>query len=211
VSRDPVLGPVERYYSAKVTQHGAAPAAADWNSSESQELRFRELLRICGSEEPFSINDIGCGYGALVLMLQTFGPEFAYRGFDISPAMVAQARQTLGETERWSFTDREGELEPADYSVASGIFNVKLEAEDDDWRRYVFETLDRLDKLSIRGFSFNMLTSYSDPDRMRPDLYYANPGEIFDACKRLYSPHVALLHDYGLWEFTVLVRREAVP
>ena len=210
MSGDPVLGPVERYYSAKVIEHGAAPAAADWNSSESQELRFRELLRICGSEEAFSINDIGCGYGALVLTLQTLGSEFAYRGFDISPAMVAQARETLGETERWSFTDREGELEPADYSVASGIFNVKLEAEDDDWRRYIFETLDRLDKLTIRGFSFNMLTSYSDPDRMRPDLYYADPGEIFDACKMRYSPHVALLHDYGLWEFTVLVRREAV-
>jgi hypothetical protein len=53
-----------------------------------------------------------------------------------------------------------------------------------------------------------MLTSYSDPDRMRPDLYYANPGEIFDQCKQRYSPQVALLHDYGLWEFTVLVRKD---
>ena len=147
MSRDPVLGPVERYYSARVREHGAAPAAADWNSSESQELRFHELLRICRSGEPFSINDIGCGYGALVPMLNALGPAFTYRGFDISPAMVAQARQTLGETERWSFTDREGELEPADYSVASGIFNVKLDAVDEDWLRYIFETLDRLDKL----------------------------------------------------------------
>jgi SAM-dependent methyltransferase len=208
VSRDPVLGPVERYYSARVTEYGAAPAAADWNSSESQELRFSELLRICRAGEPFSINDIGCGYGALVPTLRDLGQDFTYHGFDISPAMVAQARQTLGETERWSFTDREDELVPAEYSVASGIFNVKLETEDEDWRRYVFETLDRLDELSNRGFSFNMLTSYSDPDRMRPDLYYANPSELFEECKQRYSPHVALLHDYGLWEFTVLVRKD---
>ena len=208
MSGDPVLGPVERYYSAKVIEHGAAPAAADWNSSESQELRFHELLRICPSDNPFSINDIGCGYGALVPLLEELGKDFTYRGFDISTAMVAQARQTLGETEHWSFTDREDELEPADYAVASGIFNVKLAAQDEDWRRYVLKTLDRLDQLATLGFSFNMLTSYSDPDRMRPDLFYANPAEIFDECKQRYSPHVALLHDYGLWEFTVLVRKE---
>jgi SAM-dependent methyltransferase len=210
VSRDPVLGPVERYYSAKVAEHGAAPAGADWNSAESQELRFRELLRICPQDAPFSINDIGCGYGALVQVLQARGQDFVYRGFDISPAMVAQAREALGETNRWSFTDRPDELTAVDYSVASGIFNVKLDAKDDEWGLYVSETLDRLDSLSMRGFSFNMLTSYSDPDRMRSDLYYANPGDVFDQCKR-YSRHVALLHDYGLWEFTVLVRKDPLP
>jgi hypothetical protein len=51
-----------------------------------------------------------------------------------------------------------------------------------------------------------MLTSYSDPGRMRPDLYYGDPREYFDLCKRKYSRHVALLHDYGLYEFTIIVR-----
>ena len=175
---------------------------------ESQQLRFRELLRICRPDDPFSINDVGCGYGALVPMLQELGRDFVYHGFDISSAMVAQARESLGETARWRFTDNEDDLDRADYSVASGIFNVRLEAVDADWRRYVSDTLDRLDELSTRGFSFNMLTSYSDPERMRPDLYYADPGEIFDRCKRRYSRHVAVLHDYGLWEFTVLVRKD---
>ena len=54
-----------------------------------------------------------------------------------------------------------------------------------------------------------MLTSYSDPDRMRPDLYYGDPCRLFDHCKRRYSRHVALLHDYGLYEFTILVRLDA--
>ena len=86
---------------------------------------------------------------------------------------------------------------------------MKLDAADGAWREHALTTLDRLDALSTRGFSFNMLTSYSDPERMRPDLYYANPGELFDHCKRRYSRWVALLHDYGLYEFTILVRKEA--
>jgi hypothetical protein len=42
---------------------------------------------------------------------------------------------------------------------------------------------------------------------MRNYLYYADPCALFDLCKRRYSKHVALLHDYGLYEFTILVRK----
>lgn len=206
--RDPVLGPVERYYTAKVTEHGAVPAGVDWNSNESQELRFRQLLKIIDGRHAFTINDIGCGYGALALFLDRLGYDFTYSGFDISPAMIAQARGDLGASPRWSFSADETSLEPADYSVASGIFNVKLAASDDEWQAYVLTTLDRMDALSRRSFAFNMLTSYSDPERMRDDLFYGNPGFFFDHCKRHHSRHVTLLHDYGLWEFTLLVRSE---
>jgi hypothetical protein len=44
---------------------------------------------------------------------------------------------------------------------------------------------------------------------MRDDLYYADPRVIFDHCKRSFSRWVALLHDYGLYEFTIIVRRDS--
>ena len=43
---------------------------------------------------------------------------------------------------------------------------------------------------------------------MRPYLYYADPLFLFDYCKKKYSKSVALLHDYGLYEFTILVRKD---
>ena len=49
---------------------------------------------------------------------------------------------------------------------------------------------------------------YADAERKRPDLYYADPLALFDHCKRRYSREVALLHDYGLYEFTMIVRKE---
>lgn len=100
----------------------------------------------------------------------------------------------------------EDQLEPTDFTVASGIFNVRLDVPDDEWRAYVETTLEKLAGLSRAGFAFNMLTSYSDADKMRPDLYYGDPGWFFDLCKRRYSRNVALLHDYGLYEFTMIVR-----
>jgi hypothetical protein len=52
-----------------------------------------------------------------------------------------------------------------------------------------------------------MLTSYSDPERMRPELYYGDPRFFFDRCKRDYTRNVALLHDYDLYEFTIIARK----
>ena len=67
--------------------------------------------------------------------------------------------------------------------------------------------LDRLNALSARGFAFNMLTKYSDAERMRSDLYYADPCFLFDYCKKRYARRVSLLHDYPLYEFTMIVRK----
>ena len=71
---DQVLGPVARYYSSRLREFGPVAKGVDWNSSESQELRFAQLCRILPSEQPFSIGDIGCGYGALLDFQPGQGP-----------------------------------------------------------------------------------------------------------------------------------------
>ena len=95
----------------------------------------------------------------------------------------------------------------ADVCVASGIFNVKMDRAVGEWEAYLLETIARLDRLGRRGFAFNLLTRYSDAEKMRPDLYYGDPCFLFDHCKRRYGRNVALLHDYGLYEFTIAVRK----
>ena len=99
-------------------------------------------------------------------------------------------------------------IEKADYSVASGIFSVKMEHNESEWLSYILATLEQMNEKSIRGFSFNMLTKYSDKEYMKDNLYYADPLFIFDYCKRNFSKQVALLHDYGLYEFTILVKKD---
>jgi SAM-dependent methyltransferase len=210
MGRERLVGPVERYYSGKVEEHGPSPSGVDWNSAESQELRFEQLLTLHRGGGPFSLNDYGCGYGALAEWLAERYEEFDYRGFDVSESMLACARERLGGDPRCTLAASEDELEPADYTVASGVFNVKLEADDESWREYVLETIDRLAELSTAGFAFNMLTSYSDPEYIRHDLYYGDPRFFFDHCKRRHSRQVALLHDYGLYEFTLIVRLDAL-
>lgn len=206
---DMILGRTEKYYAAKARQHGATARGVDWNSQESQELRFDQLLRLVESEkEPFSLNDYGCGYGALVEHLAQRGLEPHYHGFDISGAMIESARQRHAARPRCRFTTSFGELERATYTVASGVFNVKLEAGEDEWPGYVFHCLDQLHTLSSRGFAFNVLSQDSEPERRQPHLFYADPLAMLEHCRRRYSRRLALLQDYGLYEFTIVVRRD---
>jgi hypothetical protein len=53
-----------------------------------------------------------------------------------------------------------------------------------------------------------MLSIHSDADKREASLHYADPARIFDWCKREITPDVALFHDYGQWDFTVLLRMD---
>jgi SAM-dependent methyltransferase len=202
-----LLTEVASYYTGKLAEHGPTPRGVDWNGEDSQALRFEQLCRIITTSDHFSINDIGCGYGALLDFMGTRYRGFSYTGFDISAEMIraAMTGHPAARNARFIHSARPNDI--ADYGIASGILNVRLNRSDDEWRTYLESVLELLDRTSARGFAFNCLTSYSDADRMRSDLYYADPCALFDLCKRRYSRHVALLHDYGLYEFTILVRK----
>lgn len=199
---------VAEYYTSKLAQHGETPQGVDWNGEESQMLRFEQLSKIVDTSKHFSINDLGCGYGALYDFLTQKYESFAYAGVDVSENMIRSAEQRYQATSKARFVLASEPEQIADYGVASGIFNVRLRRSDDEWWAHLEATLDILDRTSFFGFAFNCLTSYSDADRMRNYLYYADPCALFDLCKRRYSRNVALLHDYGLYEFTILVRKQ---
>lgn len=204
-ARDSILSRKREYYDQEIQRHGCTAIGVGWNSPESQEMRFRQLLKIADRTVPFSINDFGCGYGALVGYLKKAADSFQYCGFDVSPEMIRKANELYGQMDGVSFVGLESELSPADYTVASGIFNGTFETPVPEWETYILETLASLDALSRKGFAFNLLTRYSDPERMRSDLYYADPAFLFDYCKTKFSRFVSLLHDYPLYEFTILV------
>ena len=202
-----LLTEVAEYYTTKLAEYGETPRGVDWNGEEGQTLRFEQLCKIVNTASHFSINDLGCGYGALYDFLVTKYEETSYFGVDVSEGMIKAAEQRYKNQPQARFVFSSEPKEVADFGVASGIFNVRMGRSDDEWRSYLEATLNVLDRTSRIGFAFNCLTSYSDKDKMRDYLYYADPCVLFDLCKRRYSRNVALLHDYDLYEFTILVRK----
>ena len=50
-----VLDKIEEFFDDKASEFGATHQAADYNSIESQEIRFRQLLKVIDTSHPFSI------------------------------------------------------------------------------------------------------------------------------------------------------------
>ncbi len=201
---------LDQYFTEKLETYGATAQGVDYNGPEAQRLRFEVLSKIIDSSRPFTVIDYGSGYGAFFDFLATKNWQFEYYGVDLIEKMVITAREVHKDFPNAHFTTDEKELPVADYLVAASVFNIKMDCPYDEWQRMVTETLIRMDALCSKGFAFDMLTKYSDPERMasRPDLFYADPLFFFDFCKRNFSRNVALLHDYGLYDFTILVRKD---
>lgn len=196
---------VINYYNHKLSLHGATPQGVDWNSQSSQELRFDQLSRVFESTKNLSLIDYGCGYGAFVDYLQARSLSGDYIGYDLSEKMLEAGREISRPNWNCEFIETLPSAK-ADYLVASGIFNVRQHETDAVWKEYVLSELGKMASVASKGMAFNMLTSYSDIEKRKDYLYYADPLEIFDFCKRNLSAKVACLHDYPLYEFTMLVR-----
>lgn len=201
-----LLDQVNEYYSQKIKKYGATHKGVDWNSQESQNLRFDQLLRIIGEDRECSVIDYGCGYGAMASYIRNRGYTGHYIGFDISEAMIKAAREQQSKLQNCSFVADAASLDIADYTIASGIFNVKQQIPNDQWQTYIVDTIHIMAEHSRKGFAFNMLTSHSDKNKVRPNLFYGDPCIFINHCISKYSRHVTMLHDYDLYEFTISVR-----
>ena len=157
----------------------ATSLGLNYNSDRAQELRFQQLVKLLDKTTAFSINDYGCGFGSLVTFLRQHGYAASYHGFDLCPEMIDAAKDLFGHLDNCSFSVEKDAMSKADYTVACGIFNLKMDASDAEWREYILATLTELDELSMKGFAFNALTRYSDSDRMRSDPVLLRPVLAF--------------------------------
>ena len=205
--RRDILQPVANHYAAKLAAHGATSNGVDWNSAAAHELRHRQFLRLLEDSPAASVLDLGCGYGDFFRFLRASGHRGRFVGYDIVPSMIAKAQELHGEAADRQWRIGSEPAETVDFAIASGIFNVKGEASPECWAAYVNATIDLLARVGGRGFAFNLLSLASDRERRRSDLYYADAAVTLTYCLDRFGRHVALLHDYGLYEFTVIVRR----
>jgi SAM-dependent methyltransferase len=204
-----ILSEVAAYYASKLEAHGSTPQGVDWNGVDSHETRHRQFLRLIEGAAEASIIDLGCGFGDFLRFLRAAGYRGRFTGYDIAPEMIEKARELHGETEDRQWRIGAEPDDAADFAVASGIFNVKGDVPNAIWTRYVQQTIDVLAHAGRRGFAFNVLSQSSDPERRRPNLYYADPADMLAHCLSRYGRSVALLQDYGLYEFTIVVRHHS--
>lgn len=206
---DQIASDIADYYTDTLKQHGATPRGVDWSCRPTQELRFVQLMRLCQLDDAIALNDVGCGYGALreFLNRRHRGTRIDYYGVDMAAGMVEAARLRCRHLPHTRFDTASAALRLADYSVASGIFNIKLHHSETAWEAWVAHNLQALHSASRIGFAVNFL---SPPPSGKCSLQalYRPPVEYWTSyCERALQAEVELVSGYGMREYTLLVRR----
>jgi SAM-dependent methyltransferase len=200
---------IRDYYSRKVRRYGTTPLGVDWPCAPTQQLRFIQLMKLCDGYDGFSLDDLGCGYGALLeyLLERHSDVEINYLGIDLSPAMVGRATRLWADRPNARFVIGHKSPRTADFCVASGIFNVKEDQPVELWERFITETLALMAASTRLGFAFNLKFPLPFVDKRTRQLYLSLPRPWIKYCKRRLGHRVTLIQDYGLGEYTVLARR----
>lgn len=189
-------------YVERLQRFGYDPRTLGWHAGKQAE-RFAVLTSFTDLGAIDSVLDVGCGFGDLYGFLQSAGFHGRYVGIDFVPELIETGCARLPGAD----------LRVADLSVfetderfglvvASGIFNAKLQHEDN--LAHVQRSLSQMFALCTQVAAADFLTSYVD--FRRDDLYYTSPEAVFAHAKTL-TRRVSLRHDYMPFEFAVALFR----
>jgi len=200
------LSKIEQLYTENIEKFGLDSRSVGWSTPESQQMRFEKLLTVIDNpQEPFTINELGCGYGELFKYCKDHHYSLTqFNGYDISEKMLEAAKLYINSNDAILYKASSISTY-ADYTITSGIFNVKFDTNSKSWEDFIKQTLANMFEYSNKGIAFNLLTKYVDFEA--ENLYYADPAFFFDYCKRELSKYVSLLHDYNLYEWTIVVKK----
>lgn len=183
---------LERIYATLVARADASAQTdavhrVGWRDRLQQSTYFAALVEI-GARDDSSVLDVGCGQGDLYAFLDAQGFRGRYTGVDLSPELIASARERF-PTARFVLGDvLESALDAHDYVLASGLFDYRTS----DSPVRLRATLRRMFALARLGLAWNMF-AVAPPGR--PDLYHEPLGDLLAYCDEL-TPFFSLRRDY---------------
>ena len=202
------------YYEGLLSQHGDSYLALDWNSPESQRLRFKifkEIFVYGKKASGISVLDVGCGFGDFYGFLKAEGvlnrQRISYTGYDITPGVITVAKKKYPDG-RFELKDilTERSVPKFDYVFCSGALNIRT-TEKDEHFAHVREMVARMFDLSVCGTAINFLSEGSLPAAPADELnagryFYFSPDQIVNYARHLTSRFI-IRHDYHPGDFTL--------
>ena len=203
-----VLENVNQYFEEKLKSQNNDAKDLNWVTNPALEMQFEQLSKVIEPGTSFSLLDYGAGFGNYYQYLVEKAYKVRlYYGFDLLEFVVQEERKRHDEDSNVIFTTDLSDCTEVDYVVACGVFDMKLNADHEQWTKYVLRCIEDIDEIATKGFALNFPSKYTPEDKKRDDIYYADPCCLFDYCKLHFSPHVAILHDYDMENFTVIIRK----
>lgn len=184
-------------YNKRLKEYGYDSKSLGWGGGrERQDLRYKVLKEI-GVLSNESILDVGCGFGDLYDYCLMNNWQGEYLGIDINQNLlnVAINQYPSIKTEKIDLLEDKFE-QKFDWVLSSGVFNAKLEAEDNIG--YITKMLTKMFTTSNKGVACDFMTTYVD--YQHPIAYHLDPAEAIAIGKKL-TDRLIIRMDYLKYEF----------
>lgn len=207
------------HYDGKLSQFGDSAEAMDWRDENEQNLRFRSFIRSIAPQVFSPLNrpelpaptllDVGCGTGHFFEYLKALNltSVIEYSGTDINQEMIKLARDKFPGVpfETADFLKKPGSRQ-YDHLISNGILTLKTpEVTEAAFWSFAQELMDQMWKLCRQSIALNFITKHVEWEV--PTLFHIAPERVLSFAKSRYTSNVAILHDYNLYEFIVVIKK----
>lgn len=200
-----------KFYEQCLEIHGTVPKGMDWPNENDLIKRFKVMLELFEHDnEPVHLLDLGCGYGALIDHLVKGKYEnILYTGMDISEKMISSAK-VLFPCHQFILQDillKPLQVNHFDYIIMNGLLTEKRSLSWDEMTVFARRIISHAFKACKKGIAFNVMNYHVD--WCNPNLFYWSFDDaakfLIESCTR----NIVFRQDYGLYEYTVYVYKNA--
>lgn len=205
MKRSAPFGSMIHFYRRLYSEYGETPAGVGWDELRSTR-NYAAVAEVFGYERgPFSVYEVGCGFGAMYPFLSRHFPKVQYAGCDLIPEAVNAARSRFPGVPFELRDITETAPEPVDYVVAAGAFNSSGGLPSEEWWQTVSAVISAMYGFARKGIAISFLSDRVD---WRRELgAYHDPVRAYRFAEEQLSCFVELRSGYYPWEFSLLVYR----
>lgn len=183
----------EKFYTSAIDIHGVSAKGVNWNSKESQNLRFEMILEMLPKDlSSQTIADAGCGFGDFYFYAKKKKHLIKkYIGIDSVLDMYSIASKRTG-CEIVLADISKDKIPSASYYICSGAMNVLNAFETHLFMRNCYEA-------SEIGFIFNILHG----DKKSQTYNYLTTSQITNIASNIGVTNIKIKDDYMKNDITV--------
>ena len=176
------------------------------NDRVTQYMRFERIIKPFKDilNEQILFHDFGCGCCDMYEYMLQNEIKTKYSGTEIIQEMIDYAQQKFPDINLYNRDVlKENVTDKYHIVVFSGGLYLPGNIPQEEWRKFVFEIINKMWEMSTVGISFNLLSTYST--YKNGNLFYIDPNEMFDYCCKNFSRFVSIDQSYPLYEWTISI------
>ena len=193
-------------YAKRFEKFGHDVRTLGWGGGiERQQLRFDIIMESQNfiSTPIKTVLDVGCGFGDMGAYLNKTHPNINYTGIDINPLLIQEGLTRFPGVNLICADVNALALEKFDLVCACGIFNFELQ--NCDHLNYIYEMLDKFNKLSTKVVVVDFMSTYVD--FTAPGGFHMPEEKAIEFSKKI-SRRFVLRNDYTDFEYAIYILKQ---